>query len=255
MPTFHTLILGAIQGLTEFLPISSSAHLVLVPIILKWEYQSLAFDAVLHLGTGCALLVYFFSDIVSILKSKKLLTLIIIGSLPAGILGFLFDNLFETYFRSVGFVTLFLAMGTILMYIAEVAFKNVWSIHRVENISLISPAKAFVLGLFQSLALFPGVSRSGATISGGMLLGLTRELAARFSFILSLPIVFAAGFFKLLDSRGELLWDFNLLTGFITSFLVGLFAIKFLVNFLKSNNLYIFIAYRVLLIAVLFFLI
>ena len=253
MSPLQAITLGIIQGLTEFLPISSSGHLVLVPNLLGWSIQSQAFDTVLHFGTVGALIIYFWKDLFEIIKSKKLILLLLIGSIPAGILGFLFEKAFEETFRSVSSVLVFLLVGTVLMLVAESRYKKVWHTERIGEINKITNLKSFIIGIFQSFALFPGLSRSGSTISAGMLFGLTREAAARFSFLLSIPIVLGAGFFKIIDSYAVLSFDLDLLLGFISSFLVGMIAIRFLLKFLKSNNLYVFIIYRLLL-AVLYFL-
>lgn len=253
MSFFQAAVLGIVQGLTEFLPISSSGHLVLVPSLLGWEQQSLAFDTFLHMGTVSALIIYFFKDLIKIAKDLKLITLLIVGSIPAGILGFLFEDAFEQVFRSSSSVVIFLLAGSFLMFIAEWRYKKVWYNERIGEIEKISKKKSFLIGVFQSLALFPGFSRSGATISSGMLFGLTRENAARFSFLLSIPIIVGASVYKVLSSYSELSFDAVLFTGYLSSFLVGMAAISFLLKFLKNNDLYVFVIYRVLLAAVLIF--
>lgn len=239
----QSLVLGIVQGLTEFIPVSSSGHLVLVPILFDWTYQSLVFDTILHLGTAAALIIYFWKDLLSAIKNTYLLKLLIVGSIPAGLLGLLLEDLFEFYFRSELWVALFLLLGSILMFVAEKASK-------AKNTLEINTRTAFLVGVFQALALFPGFSRSGSTISGSMLLGMSREQAARFSFLLSIPIVLVASFFKVIDSYTQLKFDINLLIGFFSSFFVGLLAISFLLKFLKSNRLYVFIAYRLILFAI-----
>jgi undecaprenyl-diphosphatase len=265
MNILHALILGIVQGVTELLPISSSAHLILVPRFLNWQTNSLAFDTTLHLGTALALTVYFFKDIVSIARgfftdlSRQKFNInkyskegllgvgIMIGSLPAGLLGILLGNFLEERFRGVGSVLAFLIVGSVLMIFAEVFSKP-----KIKNIKEINAPKSFFIGLFQSLALFSGVSRSGATISGGMLLGLERSLAAKYSFLLSIPIVIGAGVFEAIKSFGQLssLSAASILVGFLASFLSGLLAIRFLMGFLGKHKLTGFIVYRVVLIVV-----
>jgi len=172
-----------------------------------------------------------------------------VGCLPAGIIGFLFEDTFETTFRSVESVALFLMAGALLMYFAD-------RFHKPTN-SNPSYKSSFIVGIFQSLALLPGFSRSGSTISGGMITGMGREQAARFSFLLAVPIVFAAGFFKLISTDWNVV-DVSypvLLGGFMSSFLVGLLAIKVLLAYVKSHSLNLFVAYRILLFFVLMFLI
>ena len=260
MTFLHALVLGIVQGLTEFIPISSSGHLVIFPLILKWTEQPLFFDTTLHLGTAVALVIYFYKDIINLLvgftndvvsrkrfskysENGKLALYIIVGSIPAGIIGLVFGDIFESYFRSVLSVALFLTFGTILMFLAERHYLK----RKERDLNL---SKSIAIGFFQALALFPGVSRSGASISGGMFLGLDREKAAKFSFLLSVPIVVMAGVFKLVSSYTLFAIEnkLNLFTGFTASFVVGLLCINFLMKFLKSNNLYSFIIYRLILV-------
>lgn len=264
MTIFQSLILGIVQGITEFLPISSSAHLIIFPHIMHWSEHSLAFDTTLHLGTACALIVFFFYDLKTIVLSlfkdlfklkrnvkdysidSKIGLMILVGSIPASILGILFEDTLENSFRGITYIITFLTIGSILMYVSEYFSKL------IKKDNTITYKKSILVGLFQSLALLPGVSRSGATISGGMLLSLTRESAARFSFLLSIPIVFTAGVFKLLSTNT--LENTSLLVlgiGFLSSFITGAFAIKFLLKFLKTNKLYPFVIYRVILAVIL----
>ncbi|OGC47321.1 undecaprenyl-diphosphatase UppP [candidate division WWE3 bacterium RIFCSPHIGHO2_01_FULL_42_13] len=243
MNIWHALILGIVQGLTEFLPISSSGHLIIFPSVFGWGIQPLAFDTTLHLGTALALVVYFWKDLLNILmKDRKLGFLILAGSVPAAVVGLLLENTVETVFRDVSYVILFLLAGSLLMFIAE-------KLGRWRQNKEVTMKSSILIGVFQSLALLPGISRSGSTISGGMLFGLNREKAARFSFLLSMPIVVAAGFFKVVDSVSVL----NavplafLIAGFLSSFVVGMLAIRFMLNFLQTKSLNVFIIYRVLL--------
>lgn len=257
----QSLILGIIQGLTEFLPISSSGHLVIVPEIFKWPEQPLVFDVILHMGTAFALIIYFFKDLkdisLALVKDffkynlefnsyssvSKLAFYIILASIPAAFLGLKYDTYIEAEFRSISSSIIFLILGTAIMLFAEVLYV-------ASQNSKYTYKNTFVIGLFQSLALLPGVSRSGVSISGGMLVGLSREQAARFSFLLSIPIVFAAAIFKILSSFSELA-NFgiqNALIGFFASFISGLLAISFLIRYLKNNDLNVFILYRIILI-------
>ncbi len=254
MTTLQGLILGITQGLTEFLPISSSGHLILIPTLFRWNIQSLTFDTVLHLGTLSALVIYFYKDIFTILKSRKLLLLMFVGSVPAAIIGYFLESTIENIFRSAHSVAVFLAVGTGLMILAELVYKKSNVAQKIENIESITLKKSVIIGFFQSLALFSGVSRSGSTISGGMLFGLKRDLAARFSFLLSMPIVAGAAAFKILESYKSLTLDGAMLGGFLGSFIVGILAINFLIKYLKNKNLWIFIIYRTLLVLALFLL-
>lgn len=259
MTVFEALILGTVQGLTEFFPISSSGHLAVLPVVLGLKSQPLVFDTFLHLGTAAALVVYFRRDLLDIsaallkdvagkgLNFRKfsdygrLCVYIIIGSIPAGVVGLLLGDFIEADLRGLSAVSAFLILGSVLMFVAERFSKF--------SASVIDAKKSFVIGLFQSLALFPGISRSGSTISAGMLSGLGRDEAARFSFLLSVPIVVMAAAFKVFDSFDGFsgLQGAALYAGFISSFLTGLLAIKFLLGFLRKHSLYVFIVYRLVL--------
>lgn len=261
MSIFDAVILGIVQGATEFIPISSSGHLIIARDILGLgENSGLAFDAVLQLATAFTLLVYFWTDLIGIAQSffrfirkypisqeeKVTLLAIIFGTIPAVILGLALESLMETLFRSVYLVAVGLLGGSILMYYAEKTFTG------GQNITI---KKGFFLGLFQSLALIPGVSRSGSTISGGMILGLNREDATRFSFLLAFPILFGSGVKKMLDlyQAGELIQiGPTLLVGSICAFIVGLISIRYLLRFVKSNTLMPFIIYRVIIAGIIF---
>ncbi|NMB91418.1 undecaprenyl-diphosphatase UppP [candidate division WWE3 bacterium] len=263
MSIFRSLVLGVIQGFTEFLPISSSAHLIVFRSLSGWEEMPLVFDTTLHLATALSLIVCFWNDLKVITSSffkdvfsshsiklkeyssNSLLGLkIIVGSIPVGLAGFFFGDLIEAKYRNLLLVSFFLITGSILMYLGEKKFEKRLFIK--DDISL---RKSFDVGLFQVLSLFPGVSRSGSTISGGMIFGLNRKEATRFSFLLSIPIVVIAGVFQLLHSYRllSLINPLCLLVGFVSSFLVGILCIKFLLKFVQTNNLYPFIIYRLIL--------
>ena len=238
--TITGLILGFVQGLTEFLPVSSSGHLILVRDILNLSVSNgLFFDVMLHLATGMAVVVYFRNDLKQMIfrpKENKILWLaIILGTIPAMVLGLFFSE--ELRYPYV--VVLALIGGSILFIIAEkFATQN----------RMLTLGRGAGIGLFQALALIPGVSRSGATISGGLLLGMKRDEAAKFSFLLGLPIIFGASLLEGLRSidvfiSGEL--SSGLIVGVITSFLTGMFAIHYLLMFLKNNSLKVFAWYRI----------
>jgi undecaprenyl-diphosphatase len=259
MTIFQAIILGIVQGLTEFLPISSSGHLIIFPDLLGWAEQPLLFDTTMHLATALALILYFWKDLWKIAtgilsdffknslffknysKEGILGLAIIAGVIPAGIIGLLFEDVIENTFRGVPWVIVFLILGSVLMGMAE-RFSKV-------SVEVTSVKRGFIVGLFQSLALLPGFSRSGSTISGGMLFGLNREQAAKFSFLLSIPIVLMAGLYQLVSSPGDLSQvSFVAITaGFTSSFLTGVIAINFLLKFVKTHTLYTFVIYRVLL--------
>ncbi len=258
MNILNSVILGLVQGLTEFLPVSSSGHLIIARQLLGIQTtDGLAFDAVLQLATIAAVGVYFFKDLLRLAKTfilmvrgkvveakeKTLLWAIILGTIPAVIFGVLLESKMETIFRNVHLVALTLFLGSIMMFLAEKYAR--------QNDSL-TIQKGFLTGMFQTLALVPGISRSGATISGGLFLGLKREDATRFSFLLSFPVILGSGLKKLYDlykvheiaTLGSPLW-----IGSAVAFVVGLFAIHFLVSYLKKHTLNIFIFYRLLVVA------
>ncbi len=257
-------ILGAVQGITEFLPISSSGHLILARAVLGINTESgLAFDAVLQLGTTIAVLLFFRRDLRDLFVTawrlvsgkwktvskinRTLFTGIIIGTIPAAILGLLLEHTMETLFRSPFLVALMLAVGSLLFIAAEWKPKQ-----RDHSASL---KQAWWVGVFQTLALVPGVSRSGSTISGGLLLGMTRESATRFSFLLSLPIIAGSGLLKLHDILKQPPTDFsltNLAIGFIIAGILGYFAIGWLLKYLRHHSLMAFVWYRVGLAAIIF---
>jgi len=256
------IALGAVQGLTEFLPVSSTGHLILARELfnLNTEY-SLAVDAVLHLATALAVLVYFRKDILRLTRSalswvsgraveksdKILIGALILGTIPALAFGLLFSDALESTFRSPQLVAYALIGGSVLFFAAERLAK--------QNATL-SVSKGIAIGFFQALALIPGTSRSGATISGGLLLGLAREDAARFAFLLSFPVILGAGVLKLFDleSSGVLAAEGgNIALAALAAFASGMFAIHVLLRFLKTHTLDVFIIYRLALAALILF--
>ena len=222
------------------------------------------FDCPAMLATALAVLLYFRRDVLSLLRTffrwigrkpvsdtdSKMLLAIIIGTIPTVVFGLLLENYMETVFRNASLVALALLAGSALMMFAEKRFNS-------SAVKEISAKMGFFVGLFQSLALIPGVSRSGATISGGLLNGLSRVEAARFSFLLSLPIILGSGIKKLLELNiGGSLSDIGLplLLGAVVAFVSGFWAIKFLINYLKTRTLNVFIIYRIVLAVLIFIL-
>ncbi|MBI4091442.1 undecaprenyl-diphosphate phosphatase [candidate division WWE3 bacterium] len=247
MSIFQALVLGLAQGLTEFLPVSSSAHLIILPDLFGWNVSPLVFDTSLHVGTAAAILLYFFNDLVNI--DKHTLKLMAISSFPVIAAGFFFGDTIESRLRTTELAGAFLLFGSVLMYFAELCYPKFR--YRIERPN---EKTALIIGIFQALSLLPGISRSGATVSAGMLEGLDRENAARFSFLLSIPAVLAAGGYKLLttfDDLGEIGYS-PWIVGVVASFVAGYIAINFLIKFLTRNTLKPFILYRV---ALVFFLI
>jgi len=259
LSVFDSIILGLVQGMTEFLPVSSSGHLVLARDVLHISQSgSLAFDAILQLATACAVVLYFRKDIYDLIlnliqknkdKEKTNLTIyLIVGTIPAILLGLLLQDYMETIFRSTSLVALTLVIGALIMLVADKVLQK-----RIKNNSqgMNSISKTIGVGLFQCLALVPGMSRSGMTISGGYILGLTKENAIRFSFLLSIPIIVGSGLVKLLDIikdpslvQGDMT---TLIVGALSAFIFGWIAIGFLLKFLKTNSFKAFVVYRIIL--------
>ncbi len=246
MSVLHAIVLGIVQGITEFLPVSSSGHLILVPALLGWPEQPLAFDTVIHLGTLCAVLVALREDLPKLFENRaRLGRTILAASIPALGIGYLFKDQIETSLRSPMVVAFSLALWGALLWIADRHSRH--SRVSPDDVRAVGYRRALFIGLMQSLALIPGTSRSGVTITAGLFTGLSRETAARFSFLLSIPATAAAGAFGLLQViRGaEPIPLLPLLAGFLTSFLAGLFAIRFLLKILKGQSYVPFAIYRI----------
>ena len=245
--------LGLLQGLTEFLPISSSAHLILLPLILGWQDQGLAFDVAVHVGTLVAVMSYFRKDIrqliagwfASVLKQdhsqdSRLAWMIIIGTIPVGLVGLLAGDLIEHYLRSplvIALATIF--FGLLLWYSDAIG-------ERVKNEHEITIKTAVIVGLYQVLALIPGTSRSGITMTAGLFLGLTREAAARFSFLLSIPLIFLAGALKSVELMGspiEIDW-FAIMAGVVISAISAFACISLFLKMLDKVGMLPFVIYR-----------
>lgn len=254
MEILTAIILGIVQGLTEFIPVSSSGHLILFRDFLGLQVDyGLSFDAVLQLATTLAILVYFRKDIILLIASlfrlvtfqeqdraDKILALaVLFGTIPGVFFGFLLEDLMSTIFRDSLLVAGSLVVGGLVMIFAE------WMAKRSDKD--LTPVSGLKIGFFQALALIPGMSRSGMTIAGGLIVGLKREAAVRFSFVLAFPILLGAGLKKLLELVADgtfSLVGYELLWGSIASFVVGLAAIHFLVKFLQSHSLKVFAIYR-----------
>ncbi len=254
------IILGAVQGISEFLPISSSGHLVIVPHLLGVE-TGLAFDVILHVGTLVAIFTFFWKDIINIIKGfivsiinltegfdkfkdglrrvpeERFAWLILIATIPTGIIGLLFNNAVETIFRGTVFVGLFLIITGIILYYSER--------HSSGNITEkdMSFKQAITIGICQGIAVLPGISRSGATIASGLCLGLNREYAARYSFLLSVPAVVGAAVFKVKDLTIIDATTTVLVAGFLSSVIFGYLSIKLLMKMIEGWSLDIFAYY------------
>ncbi len=258
MTLLQSLILGTIQGLTEFIPISSSGHLVLIPEIFGWDQQPTSFDIVMHAATLLALIIFFRKDLGNLVKqiktkSKQKLALnLVIVTIPIGLTGFLFENLIEQYFKSIQVVALML----ILVGLVFVIFDKI-SINNKKNISEITSSNSLAIGLSQVLSLIRGTSRSGITIIGGISQKLSLSEATRFSFLAGIPIMTIVSlyqFYKFQSSGFGELQLVNLMAGFTAAFTSGLIAISWMMKFVKRRGLVAFGVYRIILGIVIIFL-
>lgn len=245
------IILGIIQGITEFLPISSTAHLVVTPWIFGWKgpLESLSFNIAVHVGTLLSLIYCFWRDWIDIfVKERKMIVYLIIGTIPAGAAGVLFHDLIENELRNPLIVVFTLIFFGAVMLLAEKLGKKVR-----KEVTLLD---SVLIGTAQAIALIPGVSRSGITISAGLLRGLQRDYAAKFSFLLSTPAIAGAATLDIYKSiKADYSHEYSLfLTGVVSAAVTGIIAIKFLLNFLKKYPLNLFIYYRWLLASLIFLL-
>jgi undecaprenyl-diphosphatase len=278
---FHAIVLGILQGAGEFLPISSTAHLVLAPYFFHWPDPGLSFDVALHLGTLIAVLAYFYGDWINIFKlalknfqfsifnfsrrggtppgrwqsnsnvpisndqkiyNKNILWLIAIATIPGVLAGYFLENKAETVFRNPLLIAFTLAFAGLILYLADKYAKQEQG---MEGINL---KKSLVIGLAQAVAIIPGVSRAGATITAGLFEGLDRKNAARFSFFLSTPIIFGAVVLKLPHLIVSGL-NMGIILGILTSAISGYLAIKYLIKFIENSSYKIFFWYRLILAA------
>jgi undecaprenyl-diphosphatase len=255
---FQAIILGVVQGLTEFLPVSSSAHLVLTPYLLGWQIsaeQEFIFDVLVQMGTLAAVIVYFWRDLWEIItafvkgivqrksfenQNSRLAWYLILATVPAGALGLTVKKVVEAAFDSVTMTGVFLLATALLLALAEVIGK------RTRIINQITWLDALWIGCFQAISIFPGVSRSGATITGAMTRHLERGAAARFSFLMSIPVMLAAGLLEIIDlMNSPILADFlpAVITGFVAAGVVGYLSIHWFLKYLARRSLFVFSGY------------
>ena len=257
MEIYQAIILGIVQGLTELLPISSSAHLALIPTIFNWNIPE-SFDVALHFGTLLAIGIFFFKDWIDLIVGgyKKVIKkedsvngrmfwYIVAATIPGGIIGFILDKYAEEILTKPLIIAIALIVMGIILYVVD---KKSSTKTEYENMTF---KQTFLIGLSQALAFIPGVSRSGVTMTAGRAMGVSRESAAKYSFMLSAPIVFAATVFKL----GYFIEYFTMASttgiiafvlGVLFSFIVGILVIKFLLEYLKKGSFKVFAIYRVI---------
>ncbi|MEK7643436.1 MAG: undecaprenyl-diphosphatase UppP [Patescibacteria group bacterium] len=258
------LLLGFLQGITEFLPISSSGHLIVAEEFMGLNPSAwLSFDVALHVATACVVLFYFRKEWQEMIKaffqrssdnSRRLLLLnIIIGTIPAGIAGILAEKIISEHVRNIQIVAIGLILGSGIMWGAE----KLYSMRKKEGSAIekpFSPFESFLIGCFQALALFPGLSRSGATISGGLILGHDRYHATKYSFLLATPIIIGASLKTFSDNLTHIgSQDIPIFfIGFVTAFITGYASLHYLIRLMKTNTLRPFIIYRLCLAVILF---
>jgi undecaprenyl-diphosphatase len=262
----QALIMGVVQGLTEFLPVSSSGHLIIVPYLFGWHdpfIDSLAFSVMLHVGTLLALLIYFWADWLRLVPAglaalrdrslrndpdRRLAWLLVASTIPAAIVGFLFNDVIETSVREPGLVALTLVVGGGILWLADRRGG------RAKGIADVSFPVATGIGIAQALALVPGISRSGISISAARFAGLDREAAARFSFLMATPVTAGAALFELRKLiSGEAGVDVSvepLIVGMVAAFISGMVAIGVLLRYVRTRSLNVFVGYRLVLASV-----
>lgn len=273
MEVIQAIVLGLIQGLGEFLPISSSGHLVIVPKFFNWPDQGLGFDVALHLGTLIAILLYFWEDWKKIIASsyllkqtsrifidrkreffkfgelkKDILFIILVATIPGAVAGLFMEDYVSGYFRNPILVAFALFGGSVLLFWADKIGKK--SESATDSISL---KKGLFIGFCQAIAIIPGISRSGITITASLLSNLDRAASARFSFLLATPIIMGAGLKELPVIFREGL-DLSLIIGISTAFISGYLAIKYMLKYLENRSYNIFVTYRMLLALAIFLL-
>lgn len=258
MSLLQAIILGAVQGLTEFIPISSSGHLVLVPEALGWPRPGLAFDVLLHAASLIALFVYFSSDLIRLITGtvrgdtgqRRLLGLLIVGTIPAGLAGLLLADYFERSFEDAPSAAIQLVITAVVLVAAE----QLLAMHlrhkggreeALRDMDSLGTIDAGVIGVAQAVAILPGISRSGTTIGAGLGLGMHRDAAARFAFLLAIPALLGASVVSLPEIRGIGLSAGTALGGFAASLVTSYIAIAVLIRYLRTRSLYPFAAYCV----------
>jgi undecaprenyl-diphosphatase len=264
----QALVMGVVQGLTEFLPVSSSGHLIIVPYLFGWTdpfITSLAFSVMLHMATLLALLIYFRADWLRLIPAglaairdrslqddpdRRLAWLLVVATIPAVIAGIALNDIIESRVREAQLVAVMLIIGAGILWIADRTST------RSKDVAEVTFPAALGIGVAQAFALIPGISRAGISISAGLFLGLTREAAARFSFLMATPVIAGAGIWEarklLTGEAGVAVAAGPLVIGLVAALVSGLFAISALLRFLRSNSMTVFVVYRIALAALVF---
>jgi undecaprenyl-diphosphatase len=255
MTIFQAIVFGVVQGVTEFLPVSSTAHLILLPWALGWPDPGLSFDVAMHLGTLVALLIYFRADWIALIRSAlglvrgrtqspdaRMAMYIIVATIPGALAGALFEHKIEDALRAPPVIAMMLIAMALVLIVSE------WVGHRKKGLDDLTWSDAIAVGIAQAFAIVPGVSRSGVTITAGLFKSFKRDTAAKFSFYLSTPIIAGAVAKKTLDILKEhsgLAELMPFIVGIIASGIVGYLAIAFMMRYLQTHNTYLFVFYRI----------
>lgn len=246
MSIFQAIIYGIVQGIGEFLPISSTAHLTLLPWIAGWQDPGAVFDVAVHLGTAAAVILFFIKDWIRLIKAGftaprstdgKLFWLVVLATVPGAIFGVLLDK-YTSYIRNPLLIAVMLIVMGVILYVAD---KKGRSVTKLEEISA---KKSLAIGLAQVFAIIPGVSRSGITMTTGRFAGMKRDAIAKFTFLMSAPIVLGDGLYHAKDLVGTHISTAPFVIAILTAAVVGVLSIKFLLNYLKTKGFALFTAYR-----------
>lgn len=256
MSVLEAIVLGSVQGLTEFIPISSSGHLVVVPALFGWDQPTLAFDVMLHSASLLALLVYFSGDLADLVRgllhgdrtARRIVLLLAVASVPAGLAGLLLGDFFEDQFSDARGAAWQLLLTAVILVVAEQALRhhqrrNARAGTRLRQMDDLRTPDAISVGIAQAVAILPGISRSGATIGAGLLFGVEREVAARFAFLLAIPALLGAAIVQLPDLGNSPLGLGAGVAGFLASLVTSYLAIAALIRYLKTRTLYPFALY------------
>ena len=258
MSVLEAAVLGAVQGLTEFIPISSSGHLVIVPDLFGWSHPGLAFDVLLHAASLVALLAYFRNDLVTLAKgffggdssSRRLVALLALASVPAALAGLLLGDYFEDSFEDSRSAAVQLVITAVILVVAEQVFARRAAARKQQDRELrkmddLNVGDAGIIGVAQAISILPGISRSGSTIGAGLALAVDRSDSARFAFLLAIPALLGASVVKIPDIAGAELGAGPAIAGFVTSLITSYAAIWGLIRYLRNRTLYPFAAYCV----------